>query len=263
MLRRLTQAAPFQRLTGEIHSCAHLTLVPAPEAAAPFACVRCGTTFTAEAAARVRQVAASLVEKQLEAAPDLGGRYPREVVLRSGLLVGLRPMGEADMRKVAAFARGLSPDDLLFLREDITSEVVLEQWVEQSARGTMCTLLAEDDGHLAGYACLHIEPLRWTRGIAELRVMVAERYRGRGIARVLLGESLAVAPEFSVRKLTAQMAAGQEATRMAFERMGFREEAVLRDWVTDRAGLPRDLVVMVRNLEPPNSATDSSRRRSR
>ena len=44
------------------------------------------------------------------------------------------------------------------------------------------------------------------------------------------------------------MTVDQEGARGAFERLGFKEEATLHGWVTDRRGLPRDLLIMSLDL---------------
>ena len=45
------------------------------------------------------------------------------------------------------------------------------------------------------------------------------------------------------------MTPDQVAARAAFERLGFRVEAILADWVEDRSGRVRDVLVMTHDLE--------------
>ena len=49
-----------------------------------------------------------------------GSGYAKELKLSDGRRVALRLMGAADKQKVLSFAQSLPPDDLLFLRTDIT-----------------------------------------------------------------------------------------------------------------------------------------------
>ena len=51
-----------------------------------------------------------------------GERYPREVRLKDGSKVTVRPLGKGDGKAILAFANALAPDDLLFLRNDITEK---------------------------------------------------------------------------------------------------------------------------------------------
>ena len=45
------------------------------------------------------------------------------------------------------------------------------------------------------------------------------------------------------------MTPDQGGARAAFEKLGFSVEALLQDWVVDRKGQPRDLLVMSHDLE--------------
>ena len=45
------------------------------------------------------------------------------------------------------------------------------------------------------------------------------------------------------------MTTEQTAARAAFERLGFQVEAILSDWVEDRRGRSRDLLIMTHDVE--------------
>ncbi len=179
---------------------------------------------------------------------DLADRYPTNALLRDGTAIVFRPMTADDGEAVLAFARALPEDDLLFLREDITAPEVVADWLAEIAGGAAFTVLAEVGGVVVGYASLHTEPARWTRHVGEIRINVHPDYRGTGVGAALAGEIRHVAPALGVRTLTAQMTVDQATARIVFERLGFHEQAVLAGWVTDRAGVERDLVVMARAL---------------
>jgi hypothetical protein len=48
--------------------------------------------------------------------------------------------------------------------------------------------------------------------------------------------------------MVALMTPEQSGARTACERLGFKVEALLADWVEDRRGQPRDLLVMTFDL---------------
>jgi RimJ/RimL family protein N-acetyltransferase len=52
-----------------------------------------------------------------------------------------------------------------------------------------------------------------------------------------------------IKKMAAMMTPDQTGARAAFERLGFQVEALLQDWVVDRDGRPRDLLIMSHDLE--------------
>jgi hypothetical protein len=94
--------------------------------------------------------------------------YPREVKIRDGRNVSLRLMDAGDKQRILSFAGSLPPDDLLFLRTDITDPATIDEWARSIETGRTITVLAELDGDVAGYASVHTEGARWTRLVGEV-----------------------------------------------------------------------------------------------
>ena len=194
-------------------------------------------------------------ESKLESARvhDRSDDLPDEIDLPNGRHVALRLMNAADRGQILAFARSLPPDDLLFLRTDITEPAIVDQWIVDLERTNAVTVLAETEGELAGYATLHLEEARWTRRVGEIRVQVAPAFRGQGLGRRLTHEIFHLGQSRDIKKMAAMMTPDQTGARAAFEKLGFQVEALLQDWVVDRAGRPRDLLIMSYDLEGLNN----------
>ena len=175
--------------------------------------------------------------------------FPKELKLPDGRHAQLRLMGLSDRQKMLEFARALPPDDLLFLRTDITEPSIIDEWVRNVERGTTVTVLAEVDGGMAGYASVHSDQARWTRRVGEIRVQVGRQFRGLGLGRRLAAEIFKLGQSRGVKKMAAMMTPDQTGARAAFEKLGFQVEALLQDWVVDREGRPRDLLIMSYDLE--------------
>ena len=182
-----------------------------------------------------------------EQAQALSRKYPREISLEKGA-VTLRMMVASDREAVLAFAQNLPPNDLLFLRLDIATPEGLDEWFRNVEAGRTITVLAEADGVLGGYASVHHNEVLWTRHVGELRVIVGPEYRRRGLGRRLTDEVFAIARDIGLRKITAQMTPDQKGARATFERLGFRPEALLADFVVDREGRTRDLLIMSHDI---------------
>jgi L-amino acid N-acyltransferase YncA len=179
-------------------------------------------------------------EKKIEASLI----YPREARLKNGQVVLLRLMEEADKQQIINFARSLPADDLLFLRMDITDPAIIDTWVQNIAEGRSVTVLAELDDRVAGYASIHTEGARWTRRVGEIRVQVSADCRGIGLGKRLVGEIFRLSQDLGLKKMAAMMTPEQTSARATFEELGFRIEASLQDWVVDREGKSRDLIIM-------------------
>jgi L-amino acid N-acyltransferase YncA len=158
-------------------------------------------------------------------------------------------MTAADKQAVLNFARSLPQDDLLFLRTDITEAAMVDEWLRNIERGATVTALADIGEHLAGYASLHTEQAQWTRRVGEIRVQVGRPYRGVGLGRQLAAEIFRLGQARGIKKMAAMMTPDQTGARAAFERLGFQVEALLQDWVVDRDGRSRDLLLMSHDVE--------------
>lgn len=174
--------------------------------------------------------------------------YPREISLDKGSAT-LRLMEATDRDAMLAFSQSLPPDDLLFLRLDITKPEALDDWVNNIESGRTVTVIAvPDGGAVAGFASVHYNDALWSRHVGELRVIVGSEYRRHGLGRRLTDEVFAIARDMGLRKITAQMTPDQHGARATFERLGFRPEALLADFVVDRDGRTRDLMIMSHDL---------------
>jgi L-amino acid N-acyltransferase YncA len=171
-------------------------------------------------------------------------QYPRTISLPDGHAVQMRLMTAADRDALLAFARSLPQEDLLFLRVDITDPAVVDDWIHNVDAGLSTTLLASDAAGIVGYATVHRTRAPWTRRVGELRVNVSSGYRTRGLGRSLTAQIFDLARGLGLRKLMANMTTDQHGAQAAFRRLGFVPEALLADYVEDRNGTSRDLVMM-------------------
>lgn len=170
--------------------------------------------------------------------------YPREIGAGGNRTATLRLMEKADRDKVLNFARSLPPEELLFLRKDITDPKVVDEWVNDIEAGRTITVLAEAEGELVGYGSLWQDESFWGRHMGEIRVLVRPDYRGVGLGRRLAFDVFAIAKDLGLDKIIARMTPEQKRTRANLERLGFTVDAVLRGFVRDREGKPHDLLVM-------------------
>ncbi|HZS06680.1 MAG TPA: GNAT family protein [Blastocatellia bacterium] len=162
--------------------------------------------------------------------------------------VTLRLMERKDLENSVRFARELPENDLMFLTTDITDPEAMEQHLRSVESGQTVTVLAEADGRFVGYGSLAHSLPHWTRHLGEIRLLVGPEMRGKGLGKILAGEVLSLAHERGLQKVVARMAVEQRGAVQVFERLGFRAEALLADFVMDRAGRTHDLIVMTHDV---------------
>jgi L-amino acid N-acyltransferase YncA len=158
--------------------------------------------------------------------------------------VTLRLMDPGDGAAMLKFAQSLPEHDLLFLRRDITQQPAIDDWLADVSDGVTTTVLATTPDGIVGYATIERSRLRWSAHVAELRVMISDSLRGKGLGRILTQEAFALALEGGIEKMVAQMTLDQKGAIATFEGLGFRPEALLRDHVKDREGNTHDLLLL-------------------
>ena len=170
-------------------------------------------------------------------------KYPWQTNLK-GTAVTLRMMQPADKDALLKYARALPEDDLLFLSVDITKPEAVAQWALGLEIGQMHTILAEVDGKIVGHGSLLHNYLQWTRHLGEMMLLLSPKVRGLGLGQLLASELFAIAKGLGLRKVVARMAFSQKGAIQVFEKLGFKPEALLADYVIDRRDRTHDLVVM-------------------
>jgi len=179
---------------------------------------------------------------------EIRKHYPRTVHTPNGTEFELRLMDAGDSAAMLAFARSLPEDDLMFLPTNITQEHAVHDWIRNIEEGRTLTILAHDGDTLAGFASLGFGTTEWMRHLGEIQLLTGREYRGQGLGRLLAREIYKLARQLGLRRLAAHMSLDQAGARATFERLGFRAEALLTDWVMDARGETRDLLIMSYDL---------------
>lgn len=179
---------------------------------------------------------------------EIARQYPRPVDLADGSRAELELMGSADIDDMLAFARTLRPQDLMFLRVNITERPVIEHWVDSIRAGRTITVLARQDGDVLGESTLLHNEANWTRHLGEIRIQISPAARRRGLARVLAQEIDAIAKQLGLQLLTARMTLDQSAAQAVFRRLGFQREAVLWEYAITPDGETRNVLVATKRL---------------
>jgi RimJ/RimL family protein N-acetyltransferase len=182
---------------------------------------------------------------------------PRAVTLSDGTEITLRLLTGNDRDALLAFTTSLSDHDKLFLRTDVTDPAVIEQWLYNIGYGNTVTIGAERDGAIRGYGSLHLSTTPWSRHVGELRVVIGEDVRGKGLGRALTEAIFAQALDKGIEKMIAQMTIDQKGAIATFEELGFKPEALLRDHVKDRRGEKHDLLVYSHDVAAFQSQLDA------
>ena len=110
--------------------------------------------------------------------------------------------------------------------------------------GTVKRLVAVAAVTIVADGALELSHFGWERHIAELRLLVATPYQHKGLGMLMAGALYDVAASAGIEEIVVKMMSTQTAALRIFQKLGFRQEAVLRDYVKDMKGNRKDLVLM-------------------
>ena len=176
------------------------------------------------------------------------GSYPIQAPLRDGTQAQIRAMELKDGPGVLDFFRTLPEEDRLFLRDEVTSPEWLDRFMRQIDYNSMVPLVAEQEGKIVGNAALYRALHGWSAHVGEIRVAVARDLQGNGLGTMLARELVRIAEDLGVEKMIVSVVDNQVGAKRAFEKLGFRPEAVLKGHVKDIHGAKRDLVILANDV---------------
>ncbi len=177
----------------------------------------------------------------LESALD---EYPKELTVRDGLTCQARPLAPGDHAAFHNFFASLHAPELLYIKHRVTDPEVVRAWCESLDLGRNLPLLAWSGDTIIGVCTLHQSLGGWKRHIGRVSVHVHPKYRGRGLAQALVGETVNIARDCSLEKLEAEFIGTQEGPIRVFGLLGFSELARLSDYVKDMQATTHDYVLM-------------------
>jgi len=175
--------------------------------------------------------------------------YPKKVRLKDNSEVIIRPMEKGDYDKLLVFFQNLPERDRMFLKDDVTDPETIKGWFKNFDLEKVFPLVAIRDDKIIADGTLHRASHGWSKHLGEIRIVIANEYRHKGLSIILLDELFHVAIIKGVKKMMAQVAENQERALSAFEKYGFVREATLKEHIIDSNGLPGNLVIMTRNME--------------
>lgn len=160
-----------------------------------------------------------------------------------------RFMEPEDREALIAFTRTFTESDLWFVRRDVTNEATFDEWFEDIEHDRARTLLVFDpEGTVVAYGSIYYNQLFWSRHLAEMRVMVGQIVRGRGMGQKIARELTLLAKDMGFDKVIVYIAANDKAAQRMVDYLDFKAEAILPEWIKGRDDRTHDLLIMSTDL---------------
>ncbi len=175
--------------------------------------------------------------------------YPKEVTLKSGEKVILRPMVKEDEQKLLEFFLSLPEKDRLFLKDDVTDPKVIKSWARNLNYEHVIPIVAETGDRIIGDATLHQRTTDQPPNIGEIRIVTDKEFRRRGLGTLLAKEIYYLALSLKLNRLVAEIVEDQQTVIKTFESLGFRHKTILKDRAVDLHGMKHNLVIMTEDVD--------------
>jgi len=175
--------------------------------------------------------------------------YPKQITVKSGERVDLRPLTSSDMQALIDFFAGLPAESTQFLKHNVRDAEVVRGFLKSDPSSIWAIVAVTADGNIVGDATLHMTQLGWRRHVGEVRVVVATAYQKQGLATQLIHELVNQASIKGLRKLKAEILDSQTGARQAFVRLGFIEEARLKQHALSSDGQLHDIVILTNTVD--------------
>lgn len=181
--------------------------------------------------------------------------YQKETRLKDGTKILLRPMVAGDKDALFEFFQAVPTEDARYLREDVSSILLIEKWVKKLDYARTLPILAIKDGKIIADAVLNRRQSGWKWHLGTVRVFVHKDYRSVGLGHLMIEELCDIAYKLGLEKLIAEVPDINTAAIHAFMRAGFYRAAVIPNLAKDRDNMPMDVVVMIKDIKAARDET--------
>jgi RimJ/RimL family protein N-acetyltransferase len=153
----------------------------------------------------------------------------------------------ADLPGVLDLLEAVAAEGRWIGAESIDREQRRAALVESIADPAAAVFVADAAGAVIGQLGMALRPY----GVAEIGMLVAASWRGRGVGSALLGAGIDWAGAAGAHKVALQVWTHNDAARALYRRFGFVEEGVLRRHYRRRNGERWDAIIMGLFLDGP------------
>jgi len=161
--------------------------------------------------------------------------YPKDVKLKDGSTVTLKPFERKDKEALFTFFQRLPEGDRLFLKDDVSDPSVIERWATELNYDRIYPLLAWKGNDIVADATLHKNLGGWMKHVGTIRIVVAKDFHRKGLGSLLANELFLHALKSGLEKVVAEVMESQPGAKRVFEKLGFKLEATFRDTCATRS----------------------------
>jgi acetyltransferase len=174
--------------------------------------------------------------------------FPKTVKLKDGTQLVIRPLRKEDEKSLREYFLRLPAKEVSRLKDDVTHPEVVEKMIIDLDYDVVFPLIAFDGDRIVGNATIKFNRIGWTRHQAEIRGTVDPDYREKGLSTCIINMIMEISKSMGIDQLTAQVSPALDEAYFLCEKVGFKEAALLKNFIKDQEGRYEDLVIMIKEL---------------
>jgi L-amino acid N-acyltransferase YncA len=176
--------------------------------------------------------------------------YPKEMILKDGTGVTLRPLLEGDQGALFEMFHRFSKDELWFLNHDVNDPQLMDRWVRNLDSKRVVSILALLEGQVIANAVLMMKDYGAKKHIGKIRIAVDPAMREKRLGTWMLLDLINLAVAIGLKILVMRLIEDRDmAVIEGVKRLDFVERAVFKDHVLDMNGNPHNLVILTKRLQ--------------
>jgi ribosomal protein S18 acetylase RimI-like enzyme len=178
--------------------------------------------------------------------------YPKTILLGDRIELQIRLLQKADQKNLHDYFLRLPSVEVSRLKNDVTDPRVVESWIYDLDYDVTLPLVALNAGQIVGVVTLHFNTIGWTKHQGEIRFTVDPEYRKIGVSTALIQNIIEIARAMGLEQLTAEVAPSLNEAYFLCEKMGFKDAAVLKNFIKDQENNYEDMVLMIKDINEPD-----------
>ncbi|MDP6578692.1 MAG: hypothetical protein QF416_05445 [Candidatus Marinimicrobia bacterium] len=168
--------------------------------------------------------------------------------------VTVRDLNHNDVLQSQNFFQAIPESERKYFRSDVLDIKHLKERCLEAEKGKIIRRVAFVSDAIVGDASLEIETDSWKSGSAFLRLVIDPTHIDTGVQYVLAKDMYDIAHDQHLEKIIAKFMRPQKDLMDIYQKLGFRMEGVLPDYVHDQEGKEQDMVVMQASLDEMRKA---------
>ncbi len=169
--------------------------------------------------------------------------------LKDGQEIILRSLKLDDIEDLMDFYGAVPYEDRRYFKIDVSRKQTVKDRLNSTLNVGADRVIAIHGGKIVAEGELIFSHGDWYRDRGEIRVMVDEGFRQKGVGMLIMRELYYLAQQHKLDKIVAKIMGPQIPSKNLLEKFAFKENHVLPNYVVDQDGNTQDMLIMICDME--------------